>query len=193
VDVGVELARADGPAAVVLREAARRLEISPAAAYRHFHDKQDLLLAVRREALSALGQRMVDSACRSDPLLRFRDLGETYVRFALDEPGLFRTLAAPGVPVGPGQAAADPDPFGLLSRALDDMVDGGVLRAGRRPHADAVAWAAVHGLAALLIDGLLPRHDAGVLIDRALDVVANGLLPDDAPDGTCTRRPLPGG
>ena len=77
VDVGVELARADGPGAVVLREAARRLEVSPAAAYRHFHDRQDLLLAVRRQALSALGQRMLNRAGRCDAAMSIRPCRNT--------------------------------------------------------------------------------------------------------------------
>ncbi|MDP9461160.1 MAG: TetR/AcrR family transcriptional regulator, partial [Actinomycetota bacterium] len=101
-------ARPGGPAAVVLREAARQVQVSPTAAYRHFADKQALLLAVRREALGLLGERMLDTADRAGtdlgPLLHFRALGQGYVEFALAEPGLFRTLAAAGVVVQPGLA-----------------------------------------------------------------------------------------
>ena len=177
VATGVELARSGGPGAVVVREAARRLQVSPAAGYRHFADRDALLLAVRSEALGLLALRMLASADSSDPLLHFRGLGEGYARFALEEPGLFRTVAAPGVVVRPAQEAPGRDPFGLLSAALDRLVEAGLLPAERRPHADAVAWAAVHGLAVLLLDGLLPQHDAAVLLDRTLETVAFGLLP----------------
>lgn len=177
IATGVELARSDGPAAVVLREAARRLGVSPAAAYRHFNDRQDLLLAVRRRALGMLGQRMLAHGDARDPLRRFRDLGQSYVEFALGEPGLFRTLAAPGTPVSPAQAAPSPDPFALLGQALDALVDAQLLEPEGRAHADAVAWSAVHGLSVLLLDGLLPRRESAALIDRTLDVVAFGLLP----------------
>ena len=161
----------------MLREAARRLEVSPAAGYRHFADREALLLAVRSEALGALGLRMLEAARTSEPLAHFRGLGEGYVRFALEEPGLFRTTAAPGVLVRPGQAPEGRDPFALLAAALDRLVAAGLLPADRRLHADAVAWSAVHGLAVLLLDGLLPPEDADALLDRTLDAVAFGLLP----------------
>ena len=177
---GLELARQGGPAAVILREAARQLQVSPTAAYRHFADKQALLLGVRREALGLLGQQMLDTAAHTaeagSPLLHFRALGQGYVEFALAEPGLFRTLAAPGVVVQPGQAPEGRDPFALLAADLDALAATGLLPAARRPRADAVAWAAVHGLAVLLLDGLLDRDDAAALTSCTLDAVAFGLL-----------------
>jgi AcrR family transcriptional regulator len=127
VATGLELARAGGPAAVVVREAARRVQVSPAAGYRHFADRDALLLAVRHEALGLLGARMLATADSPDPLLHFRGLGQGYVHFALDEPGLFRTFAAPGVLVRPGQAPPGADPFALLSDALDRLVTAGLL------------------------------------------------------------------
>ena len=180
INTGVELARAGGPAAVVLREAARRLQVSPTAAYRHFSDRSDLLLAVRAAALRRLARRMLDTADPADPLLHFRGLGQAYVEFALDEPGLFRTLATPGVPLPTEEPSAEPEPFRLLSAALDALVTAGQLPAERRPDADAVAWSAVHGLAVLLLDGLLPHDQAGALTDRTLNTVAFGLLPAPA-------------
>ncbi|MEP6791526.1 MAG: helix-turn-helix domain-containing protein, partial [Ramlibacter sp.] len=47
LDAGIELARAGGPAAVVLREATRRAGVVPNAAYRHFAGRDELLMAVR--------------------------------------------------------------------------------------------------------------------------------------------------
>ncbi|RZJ16909.1 MAG: TetR/AcrR family transcriptional regulator, partial [Haliea sp.] len=47
LEAGIELARANGPDAVVLREATRRAGVAPNAAYRHFESRQALLQAVR--------------------------------------------------------------------------------------------------------------------------------------------------
>lgn len=195
VATATELARAGGPDAVVLREAARRVSVSPTAAYRHFQDREDLLLAVREAALRGLAQSMRDQddgtsrrseAAADAALLHFRALGQGYVAFALAEPGLFRTISV--LPTGrqpPPLPAPEHDPLALLARALDRLVDVGVLDQTQRAHADAVAWSAVHGLSMLLLDGLLPDENAGqfppadadVLIARVLDVVAFGLLP----------------
>lgn len=189
-----ELARAGGPDAVVLREAARRVSVSPTAAYRHFQDREDLLLAVREAALRGLAQSMRDqdagtSRCSEAPadaaLLHFRALGQGYVAFALAEPGLFRTISVLPSRKQPPLPAPEHDPLALLARALDRLVDVGVLDQTQRAHADAVAWSAVHGLSMLLLDGLLPDGiagqfppaDADALVARVLDVVAFGLLP----------------
>jgi len=198
IATATEQSRVGGPEAVVLREAARRLGVSPAAAYRHFRDRDALLLAVRTRALALLAQRMREEDARSvaksaspadSALGRFRALGRAYVAFAVTDPGLFRALnIAPGAGTQPPALPPDGDPFHLLVDALDRLVDTGVLQAKDRVNADAVAWAAVHGLSVLLLDGLLPRSDIGnpppkddgngdALLDRLLDVIALGLLP----------------
>jgi len=53
LEAGIQLARAGGPDAVVLREATRRAGVVPNAAYRHFASRWELLQAVRSAALSA--------------------------------------------------------------------------------------------------------------------------------------------
>jgi AcrR family transcriptional regulator len=58
LEAGVQLARAGGPDAVVLREATRRVGVAPNAAYRHFASREDLLEAVRAAALAALAVAM---------------------------------------------------------------------------------------------------------------------------------------
>src|ERR1700760_4688848 len=58
LDRGVELARAGGPDAVVLREAARMVGVVPNAAYRHFADRDELLAMVCTAAMRELAARM---------------------------------------------------------------------------------------------------------------------------------------
>jgi AcrR family transcriptional regulator len=196
--VAVDLAREGGPDAVVLREAARRVGVSATAAYRHFRDRDDLLRAVTEEALHRLAGRMLEEDARlgaalpaqADPatraVLHFRALGRGYVAFAVTQPGLFRTIsrAAPAADVPPAE------PFLLLVAALDRLVDLGVLDRAARAGADAVAWAGVHGLSVLVLDGYLPAPEVGArtpgapdaadppdLLERMLDVIAYGLLP----------------
>src|SRR5580692_4005264 len=58
IAAGLELARAGGPDAVVLREATRIVGVVPNAAYRHFADRDDLLAAVSTAAMRELAARM---------------------------------------------------------------------------------------------------------------------------------------
>lgn len=200
VEAGVSLAREGGPQAVVLREATRRAGVVPNAAYRHFGSHADLLEAVRAEALAAVARAMedqLDAVTRELPAgragkaqaaararARVRAIGTGYLRYALQEPGLFRTAflrpdAAPAEQADPAAGGRTGlNPFQLLGAALDELVQAGVLPAERRPQAEYVAWSAVHGLALLVIDG--PLHRAGraqveALGTRLLDMVERGL------------------
>jgi len=190
LDAGVALARAGGPAAVVLREATRRAGVVPNAAYRHFPSHQALLQAVRAVALGRLAAAMEaelaavppDGDAMAQARAGLRAVGTAYMRFALAEPGLFRTgFAASSTPLEAGLRGAGPgglDPFEILASALDALVAAGGLPAERRPGAEFLAWSAVHGLAMLIIDGPLhawPPAQAEAIGQRLLDMVDKGL------------------
>jgi AcrR family transcriptional regulator len=191
IAAGTELARTGGPDAVVLREATRRVGVSPNAAYRHFADRRALLDAVCAAAQSLLAVA-IENELASVPTAgtpadvaraRLRAVGIGYLRFAQTEPGLFRTafsasrdLEKVGDPARAG--ASGLSPFLLLGSVLDELVDAGALPKERRPGAEFLAWSSVHGLAMLLIDGplrALDRKKAHAIIERLLDMVEQGL------------------
>src|SRR5262245_64055618 len=102
IAAGLELARAGGPDAVVLREATRMVGVVPNAAYRYFADRDELLAAVCAAALRELADRMAAGIARvrgkhGDPAAarrRLRAVGTAYLEFAREEPGLFATAYA---------------------------------------------------------------------------------------------------
>ena len=191
LEAGTELARGGGPEAVVLREATRRAGVAPSAAYRHFADRRALRDAVCSAAQATLAVAMeaeLDGLPKGGDTAeaaraRLRAVGTGYLRFAQDEPGLFRTafsasdnLRSAASPARAGEGGLTP--FQLLTAALDGLVEADVLPRERRPGAEFLAWSAVHGLAMLLIDGPLrgldpaQAHDAG---QRLIDMVERGL------------------
>ncbi|MER8187965.1 TetR/AcrR family transcriptional regulator [Kitasatospora sp. NPDC094015] len=190
VDAGLALARTGGPSAVVLRAVTREAGVSHNAAYRHFADHRALLAAVGarcREHLGALMAARTAAVTDSDPAprawARLEAIGRAYVDFALTEPGWFRTAFSGADEPAPAKAApehADPgtDPYLLLAERLDELVDVGALSAERREGAEYAAWSAVHGLAALLVDGPLrdlPATEARSAIRSVLGMVSRGL------------------
>ena len=69
-------------------------------------------------------------------------------------------------------------PYALLSGVLDELVELGVLDPGRRAGAEIPAWAAVHGLATLLLDGplaLISAEERADAIERTSDFMLNGI------------------
>ncbi len=191
LEAGIQMARAGGPAAVVLRAATRAAGVSPNAAYRHFEDRSALLAAVCDSAQAALARAIeaeqatvtVTQGRKALARARFQAVGRGYVRFARAEPGLFRTAFSVPTDLADrdrAERAGDTGrtPFQLLSEALDEMVAAGVLPAARRTGAEFLAWSAVHGLATLLIDGPLRAVDdkgAEAFARRVAEMVDNGL------------------
>src|SRR5436190_3842807 len=157
LEAGVDLARAGGPDAIVLREATRRAGVVPNAAYRHFASRLELLQAVRMAALARLARAMeakldaLTAGLGGAELARasLRAIGLGYLEFAFSETGLFRTIFVPyewSLTPDPEKAGASGlNPFQLLGLALDRMVAAGVLAAERRPAAEFLAWSTVHG------------------------------------------------
>jgi AcrR family transcriptional regulator len=184
-----DLAAAGGPEAVVLREAARQVGVSATAAYRYFESRVDLIHAVKVKALNDLADAMEQELARSTPLAdpvpdairRLRALGAGYVAFALEWPGLFRTAFAPPTEEDdkhPGTAPAETRPYQMLVDTLDALTDAGYLAAAQRPLAEVAAWATVHGVAELVLNGplrRLPPEAKQAAVDRALDLVVDGL------------------
>jgi AcrR family transcriptional regulator len=163
LDTALTLIEARGPEDVSLREVARQVGVSPAAVYRHFPDKQALMEAVAEEGLARLAaaQHAAGEGC-ADVHAAFAASGKAYVGFALANPGLFRaTFTYPGVKF------ADPsrDEAGRLLHSHALALAGGDDRTAQLVATR--AWALVHGLALLMLDGRLPADEA--LIASAIE------------------------
>ena len=187
IDAGIELARAGGPDAVVLREATRHVGVAPNAAYRHFADRDALLNEVCVAAMRDLAGRMEARIAgvhnrygtKVGAIARLNAIGEAYLEFALREPGLFATAFS--VPrhmqyandtgaAGAGGRTA----FQLLGGALDELADAGVLPRGRRPNAEFPVWSAVHGMAMLASQG--PLRDMPAPTIAELSALLRGFI-----------------
>jgi AcrR family transcriptional regulator len=151
-----------GQNALSLRDVARRAGVSHAAPTHHFRDKTGLLTALAAEGWTLLGDALVETDARVSD---FAELGVTYVLFATGHPAHFAVMRAPGLVRGD-----DPELVSAQQRA------GELLRSGARQHTDPAAagdpatalagWALVHGLSALLLEGMVapePGTDVATL------------------------------
>ncbi|MDN5857659.1 MAG: TetR family transcriptional regulator [Pseudonocardia sp.] len=164
LDTALAAVAEHGPAAVSLRDVARRAGVSHAAPTHHFGDKTGLLTALAAEGWGLLADTLAATTER-DP--RFSELGVTYVVFAVGHPAHFAVMRAPGL-----VRADDPDLAAAQRRAAEQ------LRAGAARHADAGAaadpstaiagWALVHGLAALIVEGSIRAEPDVETLARAV-------------------------
>jgi AcrR family transcriptional regulator len=134
-----ELLEKHGVEALSLREAARRAGVSHSAPYRHFADRSSLLAALAAQGFEDLRE---DIGKRAE-----RDRGQGYVEFALGRPQCFRLMFGGAVrfddyPELRAQADAS---YADLQRFAGFGEDA--------PLAAAAAWALVHGLVHLMLEG----------------------------------------
>lgn len=195
LEAGLELTRQGGPSALGLRDVTRRVGVSPNAAYRHFADRQALLLSVSERIQVDMVARMRElgsgSTDDSDPaaraLDRLRAVGLGYIEFALSEPGWFEVAFGEIDPAGlagaeSGETQLAP-PLAMLVAALDEMVAVGSLTPERRVGAEWPCWSTVHGFALLALHGplrALAADDLRSAAEGSVEMILSGLLgPDD--------------
>jgi AcrR family transcriptional regulator len=187
LDAAEALVRERGADGWSLREASARVGVSPSAAYHHFASRDALVRALSERTLAWLGEHLRQECERapnqtSDPQRRLIALGGEYVRWALDDPAVARLVLGPGA-TGP-DSAISPHPHDVLTTEFDRLVAAGGLPEAARAGADFVYWAAVHGLAVLLADGLVriegPRA-VELQAERVIRSVLNGLAQEAPP------------
>jgi AcrR family transcriptional regulator len=174
LDTALEAIAEHGPAAVSLRDVARRAGVSHAAPTHHFRDKTALLTALAAEGWSLLADALREAAEDERDL---PELGVAYVLFATSHPAHFAVMRAPGL-----ARSDDPELEAAMQRARAQL-ESGVQRFEASRGRDAAitaltAWSVVHGLAALILEGAVPlKPDADVAeLARA---VTTRLLPQD--------------
>jgi AcrR family transcriptional regulator len=137
----------EGLAALSLRSVARRAGVSHAAPYRHYPSREALLADVACEGLARLRAELAQAAAAPDARAeRIVQIGGAYLRFASRHPGLLRLMLGSELPNRsdfPGLAEATAMIGDDIGRALGD------------PAAGLAAWAAMHGLAILILENVI--------------------------------------
>lgn len=155
----------EGEAGLGLRDLARAVGVSPAAPYRHFDSRLALLEALAVTGFQRFAARM-EAVAASGPADPMAAMGKTYVIFALQNANLFRLMFSPRLKKDgrPGLRMAADAAFETLRH-----VAGGDVRSGRIKAL--AAWAKVHGLAVLLLDGQIAiraGEDSEALVEEIL-------------------------
>ncbi|AHH96513.1 TetR/AcrR family transcriptional regulator [Kutzneria albida] len=150
LDAAVEMIEESGPAALSLRELARRAGVSHAAPAHHFGDKQGLLTALVVQGFELLGQALTEAG--ED----FHEAGLAYLRFAVDHRAHFEVMFRPEL-----YRAEAPEVLAASARASEVLDHGAraAVGAGQDTEmAGIAAWSLVHGFASLWISGALPSR-----------------------------------
>ncbi len=182
--------------AVSIRSVAERVGVTPPSIYLHFQDKDALLDAVCARYFEKLDDEMQRvSAMQSDTAEVLRAQGLAYVRFATENPELYRIATMSEWKSGSNvDAALASSAFEHMCASVTVLMGEGILPAGDASDIALELWSAAHGVAALLIaKPHLPFGDAEAFTDRVLRAVFSGHMvaglvgPDATPQQVVER------
>jgi AcrR family transcriptional regulator len=174
VRAALELIAEKGPAGFTFAEAARWAGVSPAAPYRHFRDRDELMSDVARrgfDLFEAALKRAWDDG-KPSPLEAFERLGRAYLQFANKEPAYYSAMFEAAIPLdtNPDFREAGDRAFNVLREATETLV--ATMPAKQRPPVMMMAlhvWALSHGIASLFGRGDAARRPLPMTPEELLE------------------------
>jgi len=183
VDAALTLIEKKGPQGFTLSEAAKAAGVTPAAVYRHFEGRDDLIAECALQGYEIFADVMDYAYSTGGPsaLAKFEATGRAYLAFAAKHPGHYQAMFESGVSVNrtPELARAAEAARGVLERAAEELSRH--IPAERRPPPQmfsAHVWAMSHGVVELYMRGApggrapFPPED---LLETGIGIYLRGL------------------
>lgn len=156
IDACLVLIAEKGPTGFTLSEAARDAGVTPAAVYRHFEGREDLIAEAARQGYEIFGDLMEFAFDKGQPsaLAAFEATGRAYLAFARKYPGHYVAMFESGIGVQrtPELNAAATRAMGVLEKAAEKL-SRHIPPEKRPPPAmfSAHIWAMSHGVVELFV------------------------------------------
>ena len=159
LDATLQMIDQRGPDAFSLREVARRVGVDHRAAYKHFEDRATLLVELALEGFDLLRSQLeaeLASTTEPEASARLIALGRATLRFAVQQPALYRLMTGPRLNADGRFPALEAVLHTQLERMRAEIQNG--VERGEFPALDTLAasiafWAALSGLCSLVVSG----------------------------------------
>ncbi len=183
VEAALELIEKRGPTGFTLSEAAKRAGVTPAAVYRHFDGREDLIAEAARQGFEIFADLMEHAYQSGQPsaLASFEATGRAYLAFARKYPGHYVAMFESGISINRTAelAMVANRALGVLEKAATDLSRH--IPPDKRPPAamfSAHIWAMSHGVVELFARGApdtkspFPPED---LLETGIGIYLRGL------------------
>ncbi len=190
VDAALKLIEEKGPTGFAVSEAAKQAGVTPAAVYRHFEGRDDLIAEAARQGYEIFADLMEYAYDTGQPsaLASFEATGRAYLAFARRYPGHYVAMFESGIAINrsPELAAVANRAFSVLEKSADALSEH--IPPEKRPPPQmfsAHIWAMSHGVVELFARGSpgtkapFPPED---LLETGIGIYLRGLglvPPDD--------------
>ncbi|MEM7732519.1 MAG: TetR/AcrR family transcriptional regulator [Pseudomonadota bacterium] len=190
VEAALTLIEAKGPTGFTLSEAAKQAGVTPAAVYRHFDGREDLIAEAARQGYEIFADLMQYAYDKGQPsaMAAFMSTGRAYLAFARRYPGHYIAMFESGISVNrnPDLAAISARARSFLERAATELSQH-IPPEKRPPPAmfSAHVWAMSHGVVELFArnsPGTQSPFSPEDLLESGIGVYLRGLglIPPDA-------------
>lgn len=157
LDAAKQLFVKEGFDNVSLRRIASKIEYSPAALYRYFRNKKEILSVLREEGFARFVERQVAGRERfPDPVARLRDGARGYIQFAMSEPEYYHLMFSTScdqVDLEGEWAASSLKSFHNFRANVEEAVASEYFGEVETETLVFALWSQVHGLAHLIGTG----------------------------------------
>jgi AcrR family transcriptional regulator len=174
IRAALELIAQKGSAGFTFADAARWAGVSPAAPYRHFRDRDDLLANVALRGFEQFAVILAQAwdEGRPDSITALDRMGKAYLAFAHKEPAYYSAMFESGIPADttPELRAAGDRAFSVLREAAEKVC--AQMPQKSRPPALMMAlhiWSLSHGVASLFGRGDAARRTLPMLPEELLE------------------------
>lgn len=172
-----------GPGGFTFAEAARAAGVSPAAPYRHFRDREELMADIAKRGYEALTQALRAAWGKGGPTPReaLARTGRAYLDFARAEPAAYVAMFESGVPVNceAGLQRASDEAFAVLTECCEATLMSLNLKGVPTLMVALHIWSMSHGIASLFVRGDAARRALPMpsedLLEAAVLVYLDGL------------------
>jgi AcrR family transcriptional regulator len=165
LDAACDLLVSGGLDGLSMRKLAMQLGVTAPALYRHYENKEAVLVDVVGEAFKVYAQYVYRALDGRTPVERFRLTGQWYLAFALEHPQYYALLHAAHEIMGnqalPHEATDHAYAVGqfMVDRVREAM-ECGMLKAGPPETVAWTMWAHAHGLVSIYHRGLFRIEEA---------------------------------
>ncbi|BCG24592.1 TetR/AcrR family transcriptional regulator [Pseudomonas sp. No.21] len=151
-----------GPTKLSLRAVSERVGVSSTAAYHHYANRAELVGQLAAQGFRELGIALRREDKGNAGLQKLRDASLAYFSFARANPALYQLMFGPelgGDDLSVDYREARDDAFGELKRIIAEIL-GQAIDSAEVRRAALAGWSYTHGLASLVIHGVLQLPDS---------------------------------
>ncbi len=143
----------DGYENASIRKIAEEIEYSPATIYLYFKNKDEIFYSIQEEAFQLFYDKLNEFEFIKDPLGRLRSLANSYLAFAIENPGLYKLMFVMDEPMNfldnKSEWKEGKDCYAFLKKHITTCIEQNLLKRLSHDEGTFIFWSFIHGLASL--------------------------------------------